>query len=217
MRWSRDLPIKVLIADDHTLFLQGLKHILSEFPEVSVEDEALSGIEVINKVRNNKYDVVLLDILMPGRDGIDILKQLKCMKPELPVLILSMYPEELYAIRALKSGAMGYLTKKCIPYELKEAICTVAQGRRYITSSVSEKLALDLYDNVNKPLHETLSDREYQVMCMIASGKTVSQIARELALNVKTISTYRAHILKKMDMKNSAEIMHYAIKHSLIY
>jgi two-component system invasion response regulator UvrY len=208
--------IKILVADDHTLVREGLKQIFSSLPDIVVADEASNGKEVLNKVWKNDYGVVLLDISLPGRSGLDILKQLKCIKPELPVLILSMHPEEQYAVRALRSGAAGYLTKDSVPAELIEAIRKVSLGKKYITYSLAEKLAFELDADSQKPLYETLSDREYQVMCMIASGKTVSQIARELSLSVKTISTHRAHILEKMKMKNNAQLTHYAIKLGLV-
>jgi two-component system invasion response regulator UvrY len=208
--------IRILIADDHTLVREGLKQILSDLPDMAVTDEASNGKEVLDKVRENDFDVVLLDISLPGQSGVDILKQIKLIKPELPVLILSMYPEEQYAIRTLRAGASGYLTKDSVPDELIEALRTVSLGKRYITYTLAEKIAYELNVDAKKPLHERLSDREYQVMCMIASGKTVSQIAREISLSVKTISTHRARILKKMNMKNNAELTHYAIKHGLV-
>jgi two-component system invasion response regulator UvrY len=208
--------IRILIADDHTLVREGLKQILSDLPDMAVTDEASNGKEVLDKVRENDFDVILLDISLPGQSGVDILKQIKLIKPELPVLILSMYPEEQYAIRTLRAGASGYLTKDSVPDELIEALRTVSLGKRYITYTLAEKIAYELDVDAKKPLHERLSDREYQVMCMIASGKTVSQIAREISLSVKTISTHRARILKKMNMKNNAELTHDAIKHGLV-
>jgi len=208
--------IRILIADDHTLVREGLKQILSDLPDMAVTDEASNGKEVLDKVRENDFDVVLLDISMPGQSGVDILKQIKLIKPKLPVLILSMYPEEKYAIRTLRAGASGYLTKDSVPDELIEALRTVSLGKRYITYTLAEKIAYDWDVDAKKPLHERLSDREYQVMCMIASGKAVSQIAKEISLSVKTISTHRARIMKKMNMKNNAELTHYAIKHGLV-
>ena len=208
--------IRILIADDHTLVREGLKQILSDLPDMAVTDEASNGKEVLDKVRENDFDVVLLDISLPGQSGVDILKQIKLIKPELPVLILSMYPEEQYAIRTLRAGASGYLTKDSVPDELIEALRTVSLGKRYITYTLAEKIAFEMDVDAKKPLHERLSDREYQVMCMIASGKSVSQIAKEILLSVKTISTHRARILKKMNMKNNAELTHYAIKHGLV-
>jgi two-component system invasion response regulator UvrY len=208
--------IRILIADDHTIVREGLKQILQQTPDVDVADEAGDGEEVIQKVANRDYDLVLLDISLPGRSGLDILKQLKCMKPALPVLVLSMHPEEQYAIRSIRAGASGYLTKESASDELIEAIRRVARGRRYITSSLAEKMAFQMELDTKKSLHESLSDREYQVLCMIASGKTVKEIAEVLSLSVKTISTHRTRVLKKMDMKNNAQLTHYAIKHGLI-
>ena len=153
---------------------------------------------------------------MPGRSGLDILRQLKIENPDLHVLILSTYPEEQYAVRSLKDGAEGFLTKASVPDELVAAIRKAASGRKYVSSTLAEKLALDLTMNSQKPLHETLSDREYQVMCMIASGKTVKAMGEELALSVKTISTYRRRILDKMKMKNNAELTHYAVRQGLV-
>ncbi len=208
--------IKVLIADDHTILRQGLKQILAETSDIVVADEASSGQEVLDKVWENDYDVVLLDISMPGRSGLDILKQLKSERPDLHVLILSMHPEERYAVRALKMGASGYLTKASAPDELITAIRKVSLGGKYVNSSLAEALAFYLEIDTEKPPHETLSNREYQVMCMIASGETVTEIAEELLLSVKTISTYRARILEKMNMKNNAELTHYAVKQGLV-
>ena len=208
--------IKVLVADDHTLVRKGLKQILLETKDIEVVDEARDGKETINKVNKKDYDLVLLDISLPGRSGIDVLKQLKCSNPSLPVLILSMHPEEQYAVRTLRAGAAGYLTKESAPKELIAAIRKVAKGGKYITSSLAEKLAGEIGPSSDKPLHETLSDREYQVMCLIASGKTVKEIAEELFLSGKTISTYRSRILEKMKMRSSAELTHYAIKLGLV-
>jgi two-component system invasion response regulator UvrY len=208
--------IKVLIADDHTLVRKGLKQILLDTGDIERVEEAKDGKETINKVSKKKYDLVLLDISLPGRSGIDVLKQLKCIKPKLPVLILSMHPEEQYAVRSLRAGAAGYLTKESAPDELLNAIKKVAKGEKYITPSLAEKLADDIGSDVEKPLHEILSDREYQVMCMIASGKTVKEVAENLNLSVKTISTHRSRILRKMRMDNNAQITHYAIKHGLV-
>ena len=208
--------IKILIADDHTVVREGLKQIISETSDMTIADEAIDGHEVLNKALRNDYDVVVLDITMPGRGGLDILKQLRGEKPSLPILVLSMHPEEQYAVRCLKAGASGYLTKESAPGELIRAIRRVSSGRKYITSSLAEKLAFDLEIDTRKPLHETLSDREYQVLCMIATGKTVGQISEKLFLSVKTVSTYRARILEKMDMKTNAELTYYAIKQGLV-
>jgi len=208
--------IKILIADDHAIVREGLKQIVAETSDIVVADEASTGHEVLYKVRDNDYDVVVLDISMPGGDGLNILKQIKREIPKLAVLVLSMHPEEQYAVRVLKAGAAGYLTKESAPDELITAIRRVSTGRKYVSSSLAEKLALDLARDKEKARHETLSDREYQVMCMIASGKKVKEIAEELCLSVKTISTYRSRVLYKMRMKNNAELMHYAIKQGLV-
>jgi two-component system invasion response regulator UvrY len=208
--------IKILVVDDHTIVREGLKKILVDTPDMVVADEASNGQEVIKKVGNNDYDLILLDISLPGRSGLDVLKQLKCTKPKVPILILSMHPEEQYAVRSLKAGASGYLTKQSVSDELIDAIRKVAQGRKYITPSLAEKLVFELEVDVRKLPHETLSDREYQVMCMIGSGKTVKEIAETLSLSVRTISTHRAHILKKMKMENNAQLTHYAIKNALV-
>ena len=208
--------IKILIADDHKLVRKGLSQILLDTPNVEVVDEAGNGKETIDKISNNEYDLVLLDIALPGRSGIDVLKQLRCIKPNLPVLILSMYPEEQYAVRSLRAGASGYLTKESAPEELIDAINRISKGRKYISSTLAERLAFEIEVNSDKALHETLSDREYQVLCMIASGRTVGEIADILSLSVKTISTHRSRILRKMGMKNNAQIIRYAIKLGLV-
>ena len=208
--------IKILIADDHAIVREGLKQILSESPDLIVVAEASSGQEVLEKISKSDLDLVVLDIAMPGRGGLDILKEIKTQKPRLPVLMLSMYPEEQYAIRVLKSGASGYLTKESAPSELVMAIRQISQGKKYISPSLAEKLAIDLELSPDKLPHEILSDREYQVMCMIASGKTLKEIADGLSLSIKTISTYRSRILEKMNMKTNAELTHYAIKNNLV-
>jgi DNA-binding NarL/FixJ family response regulator len=208
--------IKLLIADDHTLVRKGLKQILLESKGIERVDEAATAKETINKVSQKDYDLVVLDISLPDRSGIDVLKQLKSLKPKLPVLILSMYPEEQYAFRSLRAGAAGYLTKVSAPDELITAIQRVASGGKYITLSLAEKLADELDSHMDKPPHEILSDREFQVMCMIASGSTVKEIASALDLSVKTISTHRSRMLKKMHMDNNSQITYYAFKHGLV-
>ncbi|MGQ9673933.1 MAG: response regulator [Candidatus Aminicenantales bacterium] len=209
--------IRVLIADDHTLVRKGLRQLLLQSRAVGVVDEAKDGKETIAKVCANPYDVVLLDISFPGRSGIEVLKQVKALRPKLPVLILSMHPEEQYAVRALRAGAAGYLTKESAPDELVEAIQKLARGGKYITASLADRLAEEVGEARAEGMpHERLSDREYQVMCMIASGKAVKEIGRELNLSVKTISTHRARILQKMGMKNNAQLTHYAIKYKLV-
>lgn len=208
--------IKILIADDHPIVREGYKKILSETADLIVSDEAENGQEVMDLIRKKDYDLILLDISMPGRSGLEVLKDLKSLKPKLPVLILSIYPEEQYAVRAFRAGASGYLTKASAPHELITAIRKISQGGRYISSSMAERLTYYLDADATKAPHETLSDREYQVMLMIASGKTVTEIADELCLSVKTISTYRTHIIEKMKLKNNAEITLYAIQNKLV-
>lgn len=208
--------IRVLLADDHTMFREGVKQVLSNTPDFVVVDEASDAAQVLEKAQRVPCDVVVLDISMPGRDGIEVLKQLKLLNPHRHVLILSMYPEDQYAFRAIKAGASGYLTKNKASAELIEAIRRVASGRKYISAEVAEQLAIDLERDADKPLHQKLSDREYQVMCMLASGKTVKKIAEELALSVSSVSTMRTRILGKFRMKTNAEITRYAIKHDLV-
>lgn len=208
--------IKVFIADDHALFREGLRQVLEENPDIVVAEEASSGQEVLEKLLKDDYDILLLDIAMPGMSGLDVLKQLKSLKPRLRVLVLSMYPEEQYAVRAIKAGAVGYLTKRSASGELVTAIRKVSEGGTYISTSITEKLILDLEPDRGRPLHEKLSDREYQIFCMIARGRTVSEIAKELFLSVKTVSTHRVHILEKMKMKTNAELTNYALKRDLI-
>jgi two-component system invasion response regulator UvrY len=208
--------IKILIADDHAIVREGLKQIVAETTDMVVADEASAGHEVLAKVSEKEFDVLVLDITMPGTNGLDVLKQLKSQKSDLPVLVLSIHPEEQYAVRVLRAGAAGYLTKESAPDELITAIRKVSMGRKYVTPSLAEKLAFDLEPGAEKPLHEFLSDREYQVLCMIASGKTAAEIAEELFLSKKTISTYRSRIVEKMKMKSNAELIHYAIKHKLV-
>jgi two-component system, NarL family, invasion response regulator UvrY len=208
--------IKILVADDHTIVREGLKQIVGEVGDMMVADEAGNGQEALSKIREGDYDVVLLDISMPGRSGLEVLKDIRAERPKLPVLILSMHSEEQYAIRALRAGASGYLTKASAPDELIGAIRKVSRGGKYVTASLAEQLALELDVDTQKPPHEMLSDREYQVMLMLASGKAVKEIADELCLSVKTISTYRSRILEKMNMKKNTELMRYAIQNGLV-
>jgi two-component system, NarL family, invasion response regulator UvrY len=213
---SPSTKIRILLADDHTMFREGVKQVLSNTPDILVVAEASDAAQVLEKAHGGQYDVVILDIAMPGRDGIEVLKQLKQLHPHRQVLILSMFPEDQYAFRAIKAGASGYLTKNKASVELIEAVRRVASGRKYISAEVAEQLAFDLERDTDKPLHQKLSDREYQVMCMIASGKAVKEIAVELALSVSSVSTMRTRILRKFRMKTNAEITRYAIKHDLV-
>jgi DNA-binding NarL/FixJ family response regulator len=208
--------IRALIADDHAVVRQGLKQILGDTPEMVVAGEATTGQEVLDKIRAETWDVVVLDISMPDRSGLDVLKQLRSERPKLPVLVLSMHSEDQYAVRALKAGASGYLTKDSAPDELVKAIRKVVSGGRYVGSCLAERLAFEIGADSSKLPHETLSDREFQVLRLIASGKSVTEIAAELYLSSKTVSTYRVRLLKKMNLKTNAELMHYAMQNHLV-
>jgi two-component system invasion response regulator UvrY len=209
--------IKVLIADDHAVVRSGLKQILDETEgEIRVEGEAVNGREVLEKVQAQDWDVLVLDITMPGRSGLDILKDLRQLKPALPVLILSMHAEEQFATRMLKAGAAGYLNKESAPEELVKAIRKVYSGGKYVSPAHAERMVAELNTDTDKQPHELLSDREYEILCLIASGKTPTQIAKELSLSVKTISTYRSRILEKMNFSTNAQLTHYAIKNGLV-
>lgn len=208
--------IKVLIADDHAIVREGLKQILADTKDIVVAGDAENGHDAIKLTRKTGCDVLLLDISMPDRSGIEILKQLKGEFPKLAVLMLSMHREDQYAIRSLKAGAAGYLNKQSAPAELVTAIRQVAAGKKYISPALAQELANQINDDREIPPHETLSDREYQTLTMIASGKTVSDIATELALSVKTISMYRSRLLQKMKLRHNAELTHYAIKNHLV-
>lgn len=208
--------IKVFIADDHAIVREGLKQILAETRDIIVAGEAENGLDAVRLFRKSGCQVMLLDISLPDRNGIEVLKQIKKDKPELAVLMLSMHREDQYAIRSLKAGAAGYLTKQSAPRELVNAIRQVAGGLKYISAALAQELANHVGDDHEAPLHDTLSDREYQTLTMIASGKTVGTIAKELSLSVKTVSEYRARLLVKMKLRNSAELTHYAIKNQLI-
>jgi DNA-binding NarL/FixJ family response regulator len=205
-----------MIVDDHAVVRRGLKQIIESSPELTVTGEAASGQELLRLIRKNDYDIVILDVSMPGMGGIDALKELKAEKPQLPVLIFTIYPEEQYAIRVLKAGASGYVNKESEPEELINAIKVVASGRKHISPNIAELIASNIGQQSETALHETLSDREFQVMCLIASGKTVTEIAEKLSLSINTISTYRVRILEKMSLKNNAELTHYAIKNQLV-
>jgi DNA-binding NarL/FixJ family response regulator len=208
--------LRILIADDHEVVRKGLVKVITEALQDIKVDEARNGTEAMSKILKSGYDLVVLDVKMPGKSGLDTLKEIKYLRPKLPVLMLSMHPEGQFAVRAIRGGASGYLTKECAGDELVLAIKKALNGERYISGSLAEILAEDLDSDSEKPLHQVLSDREYQVMLMIASGKTVGGIAKELCLSVKTISSYRSNILLKTRMKNNSEITHYAIKNLLV-
>ncbi len=208
--------IKVLIVEDHPIVRQGLRKILEEQPDMKVAREARNWQQAIDFARKVDCDLVLLDLDLPGKSGLEILKMLKDSRPKLPVLMLSVHPEEQFALRVLKAGASGYLTKASSPENLVRAVRRASQGKQYITRTLSEILASELRTQFEDHPHEKLSDREFQVARLIGSGKTVSEIAEELRLSVKTISTYRARIMEKMEMKSNAELMRYAILNKLV-
>lgn len=208
--------MRILIADDHPIVRHGLKLVLASDPDMEVVGEATNGNEVLELARTVAWDVAILDFAMPGRGGLDLLGDLKREFPDRPVLILSIHAEQLHAMRVLKAGGAGYVSKESAPQELTAAVHKVASGGRYVSASLAEVLAAALSRNGDKPLHETLSDREYRVMWLLASGKSISQIGKELFLSPSTISTYRTRILRKLGLSNNAQLVHYAVKHQLI-
>jgi two-component system invasion response regulator UvrY len=208
--------MRILIADDHPIFRAGLKEILSKRKEVELIGEAENGRKALELARKQRWDVVLLDLTMPEKDGVEALQELRRERPKLPVLVLSAHPEDQLALRLLKSGAAGYLTKDKAPEELFTAIRKVLRGEKYISHSLAGKVALDVVSGEGRASHEALSDREYQVMRMIAAGKAIGQIAKELFLSVRTVSTYRARVLEKMNMKTNAELIRYALQNKLV-
>ncbi|MBP7528860.1 MAG: response regulator transcription factor [Syntrophorhabdaceae bacterium] len=207
--------IRILIADDHFIVREGLKQIVSDVPDMVVVDEARDGQEALKKALAGSFDIIILDISMPLKGGLDVLQELKQQKPDANVLVLSVHPEEHYAMRVLKAGASGYLTKESAPDELVMAIRRISEGRKYITNSLAEKLVGVIERPTDVPLHSTLSEREFRVMVMIASGRSIKQISEELFLSIKTVSTYRTRILKKMNFKNNSELIRYSIENGL--
>ena len=208
--------IKVLVADDHAVVRRGLRQILAETPDVLVGAEAATAEEVRRLVREERFSAVVLDINLPGGSGLELLGEIRRERPELPVLILTVYSEDQYAIRAIKGGAAGFLTKESAPDKLVEAVRKVAGGGRYVSAELAETLASVLAGEKGGAVHERLSDREFEILKILASGKTVSEAALALSLSVKTVSTHRTRILKKMEMRTNAELMHYAIRHGLV-
>ena len=208
--------IRLVIADDHPIVREGIKRIVADCPNMRVVGEAIDGEEALAKTKTADADVLLLDITMPGPGFLDTMRRLRTEQPALPVLVLSIHPEDHYAVRALRAGAAGYLTKDRSPEELASAIQQVYAGGKYVTSSLAEKLALELQPGAEKQPHETLSDREYQVLRLLSSGKSVKEIASMLVLSPKTVSTYRMRILEKMKLRNNAELIRYAIQNGLV-
>lgn len=208
--------IRVFIVDDHVIVRQGLRRILEEAEGIEVVEEAANGVEALKKNHTLEWDVMLLDISMPEKGGDDTLRQIIHENRDARVLILSMYPEDQYAVRMMKAGAWGYLTKDVVPEQLVVAIRQVMLGKKYFSSTLAELMLLEINADREKPFHENLSDREYQVLILLGSGKKASEIASTLSLSVKTISTYRAHILDKMKLKNNAEMIYYVIQHGLL-
>ena len=208
--------MRILIVDDHPIFRAGLKETLAKESDVEFVGEADNGHKALQLARKQRWDVVVLDITMPGKGGLEVLQELRRERPKLPVLVLSAHPEEQLALRLLKAGAAGYLTKDKAPQVLIAAVRKVLRGGRYISESLAEKAVQALASPTTKPLHEALSDREYQVMRMIAAGKAVKEIAKELFLSVRTVSTYRTRVLDKMNMKTNAELIRYALQNKLV-
>jgi two-component system, NarL family, invasion response regulator UvrY len=208
--------LRILLADDHAVVRQGVKQILTMAFAQATFGEAQNTHELLELVSSDRWDIVVLDLAMPGGNGLEALKQIKHDHPQLPVLILSMFPEDQYAVRTIRAGAAGYLNKESAPEELVQAIRKILHGGEYISASVADELVLYARDEDDRPIHKHLSDREYQVMCLIASGKEVKEISTELSLSAKTISTYRARLLLKMNMKTNAELTYYAIQNGLV-
>lgn len=208
--------MRILIADDHAVVRQGLKQILSSDPDVVVTGEATNGTETMELARKVEWDVAVLDFSMPGPSGIDLLNEIRREFPGRPVLFLSMHPEDMHATRVLKAGGSGYITKESASHELTSAIRKVANGGKYISQSLAEILALEISPDSHKQLHETLSDREYRVMWLLASGRQINQIAKEMSLSPSTVSTYRSRILKKLNLVTNAELVRYAVSHRLV-
>lgn len=208
--------IRIIIADDHAAIRRGVKDILADEADMEIGAEASTAQELLDLVRKQAWDAVVLDISLPGRSGLEVLSELKQERPSLPVLVHTMHSEDQFAVRALRAGAAGYLTKDSPPAELVKALRKIVAGGKYVGQSLAEKLAVNVDANSDRAPHEALSDREFQVLRFLASGKTVSEIADELSLSVKTISTYRSRILDKMKMKNNAELMRYALQHKVV-
>lgn len=215
---TKPIMIRVMITDDHQLVREGLKRILEESSiDIKVVQEASDGFEALEQLSQELPDIVILDIGMPGRNGLDVLKDIRERHADLPVLMLSMHPEDRFAIRAIRAGASGYLTKSSVSEELVRAIRQIVRrGKRYISMNVADQMAQQMDRSVNKPIHETLSDREYQILCMIAAGKPSSEIAEELSLSVQTVHTYRSRLKRKMNMRSNVDLARYALLQNLV-
>ena len=216
MNPSKDQTIKIFIVDDHEVVRQGLKHILSQTPDIEVIGEAENGARLLEKIPGMEIDVILMDIEMPEKNGLETLLQLKILYPDLPVIILSIFQEEQYGLRLINYGAAGYLSKTSPPGQMIDAIKKVSKGGKYITPALSEKLVMNFGANPEKPLHETLSNREYQVFFMMASGQKLRDIASELSISLNTVNAHRTNILKKMNLDSNSELIRYALKNDLV-
>jgi DNA-binding NarL/FixJ family response regulator len=208
--------IDILVVDDHALIRNGLKMLLEEDPDFHIKGEAENGLQAISMVREQHYDLVLLDISLADKHGIDVLKQLKSEHPDIKIIVLSMYPEDQYGVRALKAGAMGYINKQSAPEKLVSAIRQVIEGKKYISAPLAEQLLSNLIGESQDMMHQSLSNREYQTLCLMASGKSLTEISEIMLLSPKTVSVYRARMMEKMGFKNNAEAVHYAIAHELV-
>jgi len=208
--------IRILVVDDHAVVRAGLRNFLADAPDMEIGGDAANSVDALRLIRAEPWGVVLLDISLPDRSGVEVLKQIKREKPDLPVLVLSMHPESRYAVQLLRSGASGYLQKEAMAGELVSAIRTVARGRKYVSPQVAQLLATDIDASTDGPLHGTLSEREFQIFCRLAQGQGATRIADDLSLSVKTVSTYRSRILDKMKMVSNADLTYYAIKNNLI-
>ena len=216
MNPSKDQTIKIFIVDDHEVVRQGLKHILSQTPDIEVIGEAENGARLLENIPGMEIDVILMDIEMPEKNGLETLLQLKFLYPDLPVIILSIFQEEQYGLRLINYGAAGYLSKTSPPEQMIDAIKKVSKGGKYITPALSEKLVMNFGANPEKPLHETLSNREYQVFFMMASGQKLRDIASELSISLNTVNAHRTNILKKMNLDSNSELIRYALKNDLV-
>ena len=208
--------IRVVIADDHTIMRDGLKHLLGAAGDIEIAGEAQDGFEVLDRIRTLQFDVLLIDMSMPGKSGIELIRHVRTEKPKLKVLVLSMHEEQQYAVRAIRAGASGYLTKESATTQLVEALRKVAAGGAFISAEIAQQLALGAMPNATGPLHSALSDREFQIFLLIAGGKSMTEIASQLFLSVKTVSTHKSNILQKMNMTTSAELVRYALTHQLL-